>query len=149
MPSQEGILKEEMESIKRDIIALYESSGKKVSGEFLEGLEVSQNGSSTTLKGYTYLAGRAAGRMPPIQKIEAWVNAKGISAVGKASTSLAWAIAKKIAAEGTSPENHLAIYDKIITPQRIDSIIEKVVAFNVGLFTTELQVELKKLTVNK
>ena len=149
MYNQNEIILKEFESIKEDIIALYEASGKKVSGEFLEGLNISQNGYTTSLEGYTYLAGRSSGRMPPVAKIEAWVNARGIESIGKSSTSIAWAIAKKIAAEGTEEENHLAIYDKIITPERIDSIIKKVEVFNVNYFTTELQIELKKLTKNK
>lgn len=149
MRNSQDIIKEEFEAIKRDVIALYEASGKKVSGEFLEGLEITQNGYRTTLEGYTYLAGRASGKMPPIQKIEAWVQAKGLSAVGKTQTALAWAIAKKIAAQGTAAENHLAVYDKVITPERIQSIIDKVSDFNVGLFTTEIRIEMNKLTINK
>lgn len=146
--TQEEIIKEEFDAIIDDVVALYNASGKRTSGEFEEGLEVVQTSSTTTLMGYPYLAGRAAGKMPPVQKIKKWVETKGITPLKGNTTSLAWAIAKKIAAEGTEAQYHLKVYEKVITPERIDDIIKKVAVFNVNMFTTELQVELKKLQNN-
>lgn len=145
------IIKEELEAIKAEIIAVYNASGKKVSGEFEQGLEIKYAPNQATLSGYVYLAGRKSGKMPPIQAIEKWLIQKGITPIEtkmKIST-LAYLIARKIAREGTKKENHLAIYDQIVTPERIDSILEKLNAINVTAFTNEVTVMIEKLVTNK
>ena len=149
MSNSQEIIKSEIDSLIEDILEVYEQSGKKTSGQFGEGLEAvySNNGYNVALFGYGYLMGRKAGKMPPVQAIKEWVINKGISDSVNAS-GLAWAIAKKIAKEGTNKENHLPIYDKVITPQRIDEIIEKVSQFNVSLFVDDITIELQKLTKN-
>lgn len=145
------IIQQEMESLKADIIAVYEASGKKVSGEFAKGLEVNYSPDSARLTGYVYLAGRKAGKFPPIEAIEKWIIAKGISPIEKNMkiSTLAFLIARKIARNGTKKENHLAIYDQVITPQRIDEIFEKINKINVERFTNEVTIMIKKLTENK
>lgn len=45
-------------------------------------------------------AGRGPGKMPPVEPIRAWVEAKGIAS-GKEAERAAWAIAKTIAKFGT------------------------------------------------
>ncbi|MFI8379623.1 hypothetical protein [Leeuwenhoekiella sp. NPDC079379] len=148
------IMKAEIEAIKADIIKAYEQSGKKVSGEFLEGLQINYNTSTNVLKaeinGYGYLAGRASGKMPPVQNIKDWVINKGIFQIESdaQATGIAWAIAKKIAKEGTNNQYHLKIYEKIITPARIDNIIKKLEQFNVQFFVGEVTNELKLLVKN-
>jgi hypothetical protein len=145
------IIKEEMELLKLDIIAVYNASGKRTTGEFEKGLELVYAPDSAKLFGYVYLAGRKAGKQPPIQAIEKWLNAKGIKpleAKMKVST-LAYLIARKIAKEGTNAENHLAIYNQVITPERIQEIFEKINQINVAAFTNEVTIMIKKLTVNK
>jgi hypothetical protein len=145
------IIQQEMELLKADIIAVYNASGKKVSGEFEKGLELSYGPDSAKLTGYVYLAGRKAGKQPPIQAIENWLIAKGIKPIEdnmKIST-LAFLIARKIAKEGTKKENHLAIYDQVITPQRIQEIFEKINQINVIAFTNEITILIQKLVENK
>lgn len=140
-----------MELLKADIITVYNASGKKVSGEFEKGLEVAYAPDSAKLSGYVYLAGRKAGKQPPIQAIENWLKAKGIKPIEdnmKIST-LAFLIARKIAKEGTKKENHLAIYDQVITPQRIQEIFEKINQINVAAFTNEITIMIQKLVENK
>ena len=148
MLNQEEVIRAEFDAIVRDIKAIYNASGKRVSGQFEKELEITQNGTTTALMGVPYLAGRSSGKMPPVDTLKKWVEAKGITPLKGTTTSLAWAIAKKIAKEGTSKEYHLKVYEQVITPERIDSIIQKVAVFNVNLFTTELKVELKKLQNN-
>lgn len=149
--SNDEILKEEMESLKADIITAYNASNKKVSGEFERGLEITYSPNQATLSGYVYLAGRAAGKRPPIQPILDWINAKGIKPIEdkmKAST-LAFLIARKIGEQGTRKENHLMIYDQVITPERIDSILEKINQVNVTVFIDEVTTMITKLVSNK
>lgn len=149
--NNDEVLKEEMESLKADIITYYNASGKRVSGEFESGLEIKYSNNSATLSGYVYLAGRAAGKQPPIQAIEKWLRLKGINPIEskmKIST-LAFLIARKIAKEGTKKENHLKIYDAIITPERIDSILERLNKINVTAFTNEVTVMINKLVTDK
>lgn len=47
--------------------------------------------------------GRRSGKMPPVDMISAWVYKKFHMADWKAATSMAWAIAKRIAKQGTQP----------------------------------------------
>lgn len=146
MSETDFILKEEMESLVADITAAYEASGKKVSGEFEDGLKVTYRPNQATLEGYGYLAGRAAGKQPPVDKILRWVEQRGIQPLVGTQTGLAWAIAKKIAREGTNKENHLKIYEQVVTPERIQSIIDKVVKINIQTFVNNVTAEMQLLT---
>ena len=149
--NSDEVLQEEIEAIKADIIAVYNASGKRTSGEFESGLETSYSPNKATLSGYVYLAGRAAGKMPPIQAIEKWLIAKGITPIETKMkiSSLAYLIARNIAKEGTKKENHLQIYDEVITPERIDSILERLNQVNVTAFANEVTVMITKLVQNK
>jgi hypothetical protein len=145
------IIKEELEAIKADIIALYNASGKRTTGEFENGLEIKYQPNAATLSGYVYLAGRAAGKQPPIQAIEKWLIAKGITPIESKMkiSSLAYLIARKIAKEGTKKENHLQIYNQIITPERIEKILERLNKVNVTAFANEVIIIITKLVNNK
>lgn len=144
------ILVQEMELIKADILQVYNASGKKVSGEFERGLEIEYGADTAKLKGYEYLAGRRAGKQPPIQAIEKWLNAKGITPIESSMTvsTLAYLIARKIAKEGTKKESQLLIYKQVVTPERIDSIIQKITQINVTTFIWELNEMLSSLDQN-
>lgn len=144
--TSKDILQEEMEKVVADIIEVYENSGKKVSGEFEEQLEIKTNGVKTELWGVQYLAGRPAGKMPPVAAIEKWVIDKGIASMGLQSSGLAWAIAKKIAAEGTTDESHLPIYERVLTPQRMDEIIQKVSEFHAEQFVIDITLRIKAIS---
>lgn len=144
------IIKSEIEAILADVIALYNSSGKRTSGRFEDGLKATYGDNKATIEGYTYLAGRRAGKMPPVASIKEWIIKKGIKPVEESVTinSLAWAIAKTIAKTGTKKVNHLKIYEQVITPERINLIINKVSEFNVNLFVQELTASLTLLQKN-
>jgi len=144
------IIKQEIEAILDDIRLLYNNSGKRTSGQFEQGLKATYSDNRAILEGHFYLAGRRAGKMPPIENIKQWITQKGIQPIKDniTVTSLAWAIAKKIAKDGTNKEYHLKVYEKIITPRRIEEVINKVSEFNVNLFVNELTTSLKILTKN-
>lgn len=141
------ILEQEMESLKADIIAVYEASNKKVSGEFINGLQTSYSTNKATLSGYVYLAGRIAGKQPPSEAIEKWLVQKGISPIEKnmSISTLAFLIARKIGKSGTKKENHLKIYEQVITPQRIDEILARINTINVQRFADEIKIMIEKI----
>lgn len=145
--TNDEIIREEIEDILREIREVYENSGKKVSGEFEKNLEAVYEPNKGTIRGVVYMAGRKAGKMPPVQSILEWVKARGIKPIesNMTVTSLAWAIAKQISKEGTRPENHLTIYEQVITPQRINKIIDRVAELNVNRIVTEIRLELEIL----
>ncbi|OXA85200.1 hypothetical protein [Flavobacterium hibernum] len=145
------ILIEEMEAIKADILAVYNASGKRTSGEFENGLELKYEPNKATLFGYEYLAGRRAGKMPPIEAIEKWLEQKGIKPIESTMkiSTLAYLIARKIAKEGTRKESQLQIYKQVITPQRIQDIMTKISQINVQLFVWELNQMLGSLEENQ
>ena len=136
----DALLKEEMEQLRLDILAVYNASGKRTSGEFEKGLETLYQPNKAFLFGYEYLGGRRPGKQPPIKAIEDWIKAKGIKPIeDKMSiSSLAYLIARKIANEGTKKENNLAIYSKVITPERIDSILSKIDKLNANAFIQDV-----------
>ena len=148
------ILKREMDLLLADIRREYENSGKKVSGKFADGLEVdysmSQGKHTATLSGYVYLAGRAAGKRPPHAPILEWVKRKGIFSFRneREASGIAYAIAKKIGEEGTNKAYHLKIYEKVLTPQRIQQIIDKISKINIIEFVEAIQAELRIITKN-
>ncbi|WP_431137466.1 hypothetical protein [Psychroserpens mesophilus] len=150
MDNQNDIIKKEIEGILDDIKALYNKSGKRASGKFETLLEAKYGVNKAEIFGATYLAGRSSGKMPPIQEIKKWIESKGIKSVKDkiSSTGLAWAIAKKIAKNGTNKANQLKVYEQVITPERIDSIIKKVSEFNVNLFVNEIETSLELLEKN-
>jgi hypothetical protein len=142
------IVEEEFNKLIDDITAAYEQSGKKVSGEFETGLKVTSIGSSWILEGFGYLAGRIAGLAPPIADILRWVQARGLRPIIESQTQsqLAYAIATKIGQEGTNSQYHLKIYEQVVTPMRIQEILDRVVQLNVTAFVDAVSVELKLLT---
>lgn len=145
------IIKEEFEAIKADIIALYNAGGKRTTGEFESGLEIIYRSDGATLMGYVYLAGRIAGKQPPTKAIEDWLNAKGIKPIEEKMkiSTLAYLIARKIGQMGTNPANHQYVYDEVITPERIQRILDKITKINVTAFVNEVTVMIEKLVENK
>lgn len=145
------ILIEEMEAVKADILAVYNASDKRTSGEFEQGLELKYEPNKASLLGYEYLAGRRAGKMPPIEAIEKWLIQKGIKPIESAMkiSTLAYLIARKISREGTKKESQLQIYKQVITPERIQNIMTKISQINVQLFVWELNEMLGSLEQNQ
>lgn len=151
------VIQEEIGLILEDIIQVYESSGRRASGQFAEGLEAIYEPNKATIRGYVYLAGRGktkkkgkAGEPTLREAIEKWIKVKGISSINNniSQSSLAYLIARKIHQEGTRREEWLRIYEQVITPQRIDSIIDRVSELNVNRIITEINAQLEILAKN-
>ena len=145
MTSTEKILFDEFTSIKEDIISLYDNRGRRASGDFANEMEVEVDGLTVRLLGAAHseyvVEGRGPGKFPPIDRIEKWIEDKGIAATIEGEitvSSLAFLIARKIAREGTEvwKEGGDDLISSVITPQRIQSIIDKVSLFNVSEFTS-------------
>ena len=146
------ILYDELDTLKRDLIAKYKELNMRASGQWENALRVevapiNGGGLRGIISGadYTYYMqhGRKAGKMPPIQVIEQWILARGIRPIQEKmnTNALAWAIAKKIARDGTKrmqAGGNPAFIDAIITPERVQHIIEKVGYNYVSTFTSEI-----------
>lgn len=146
------ILYDELDTLKRDLIAKYKELNMRASGQWENALRVEVSpinggGLRGIISGadYTYYMqhGRKAGKIPPIQVIEQWILARGIRPIQEKmnTNALAWAIAKKIARDGTKrmqAGGAPAFIDAIITPERVQHIIEKVGYNYVATFTSEI-----------
>ena len=94
------------------------------------------SGKITAAKHYPVLeTGRRPGKMPPVESIKEWVEAKGFSfpmvtSTGKKiknSTGLSWAIAIKISKEGSAlfkAGGHSGVISDVLTDQRLDNFVE-------------------------
>ena len=87
------------------LIPRFNELGMNASGEWLASLEIEVGNDEGKIRGRDYseqlAKGRRPGKFPPIRQIERWVNAK-LGYSGTEATSIAWAISKKIAKEGTT-----------------------------------------------
>lgn len=155
--TDDEIIKEEIDAILVDLKDAYEKSGRKASGEFAKGLEAVYEPNKGTIKGYTYLAGRGAtkkkgkaGEPTLTERILDWIKTRGIRPREEKMTlrSLAYVIAKKIHESGTDRGKWFNIYEKVITPKRINSIIDKIGRLNVNRIITEINAELEILAKN-
>lgn len=135
MATIEDILKKEFDSIIVDLKAKHIQLGMKASGKWVEGLENVSSGTTGKVIGedYTYqlVNGRKEGKFPPVEAIKQWIIDKGIvnKIKGEISvSSLAFLIARKIAREGTKyyQQGGTDLVDSVVTPERIQSIINKV-----------------------
>lgn len=118
-----------LENVRAEIIDDQQTKGIRASGQSARSLKTKTREISGTIKGtltgaayFTFQEqGRRPGKMPPVQSIRDWIEAKGIQSDNP--ESLAWAIAKKIAKEGSD------IYQNkrpaLATQQIIEIEIEK------------------------
>lgn len=155
--TNDEIIKEEIDAILVDIIKVYNESGRRASGEFEKGLEAVYEHNKGTIKGFVYLAGRGKTKKkgksgePTLQeRILEWLKIKGIRPIKKKMKlrSLAYLIARKIHEKGTKRSEWLKIYEEVITPERIDSIISRISELNVNKMITTITAELEVLAKN-
>lgn len=84
------------------------------------------------------LRGRGPGKMPPLNKIVDWCNAKGVP------RSRAWIIAKNISEAGSRLHQDLkamgvdSIINLIVTPERIDTFVKSISAIYVARIKSEI-----------
>lgn len=151
--SNEQILKEEFNLIRVDLIREYEAKGMRASGQFARELTVETSPLSATLRGMDYSEQLEFGREPTkgpnrggptlIEKIKVWIEDKGIKPLEKklSISSLAYLIARKIHRDGWKRSRHggVELLSKVITPERIQRIINRVSEFNVSSISSEIK----------
>lgn len=142
----EEILKIEFDKLRADIIARYDALKLRASSQFEKDLQNKTTGLTGLLVGSHYteqlVNGRPPGKYPPIDIIKEWIEVKPIQIIGEriSVSSLAFLIARKIAREGTEifKKGGSDLISSVITPERVQSIIDKVTRFNVQQFSTEV-----------
>lgn len=151
------IIKEEVSAILSDILTAYEESGRKASGQFAEGLQAIYEPNKATIRGFVYLAGRGktkkkgkAGEPTVQEQILKWLKTRGIRPIEKKMNlkTLAYLIERKIHEEGTNSSDWLKVYEQVITPERIESIIDRISELNVNRIVTEIKASLEILAKN-
>ena len=144
--TSEEILRVEFDSLREDILARHTALKQKASGQFERELENKTSGLTGLLVGSHYteqlVNGRGPGKFPPIKMIESWIRIKPIRIIGEriSVSSLAFLIARKIAREGTEifKAGGTDLISSVITPERVQSIIDKVTRLNINSFTSEV-----------
>jgi len=136
------LLAAEFELLKTEVIAKYEASGMAASGNWADSVVIQKLPNGFNLVADGYINGRGPGKPPPSEAIEAWIRQKGIAAKlekGMIIQTLAYLIARKIAREGWKPKpENQNIVDSLVTPQRIQQILDKVGAVYITDFTTQI-----------
>lgn len=138
------ILSREFDMLIDDLIAKHRELGMPASNQWIETLENRSERLSGQVWGQDYteqlVNGREPGKFPPIKMIEKWIYDKGITPDNITVSSLAFLIARKIAKEGTEyfKQGGTDLVDAVITPQRIQSIIDKVSEFHINSFLSEV-----------
>lgn len=140
-----GIIKEEFLLIVEDLIKKHDELGMRSSGNWAKSLEVDATEFTGVILGEAYTqqlaTGRKPGKFPPIKSIEEWIKSKPIRFETEMKISqLAFLIARKIAREGTKyfQQGGTELIESVITPERIQGIIDKVAEFAISEFETEL-----------
>lgn len=141
------ILKEEMELIRLELTQKHIDLGMKASGDWVNTIEaVTERLSGRIIaKQYTeqLVDGRKPGKFPPRSAIEKWIVDKGIQSIDQSISisSLAFLIARKIAREGTEyfKQGGTDLVSAVITPERIQKIIDRVSTFQINSFTSEVK----------
>lgn len=159
MEEQKEILARELALLVEELRGKYEELNLKASGQWGETLKAQTAQEIAFLKGritgknYTYYMqhGRASGAMPPIKAIEQWITNKGIPVENIKISSLAFLIARKIAKEGTRRYQNNGtppFIDAVITPERIQQIIDKVGASLAYQIKSHILLELNQIHQN-
>lgn len=155
--TNDEIIKEEIDAILVDLVAAYEASGRKASGQFAEGLEAVYEPNKGTIRGFVYLAGRGKtkkkgkpGDPTLVESILAWLKTRGIKPIEASMklSSLAYVIARKIHLQGTDRSKWFNIYEEVITASRIQQIIDRISVINTNRIITEITIELETLAKN-
>lgn len=145
------ILTEEFNQLRQDIVDAYYKKGMFASGEFERQAEVIVDDFSAKIIGVRYTEqleyGRnPSSRFPPRDAIEKWINDKGVfaSAIEEIGiSSLAFLIQRKIATLGYDRKDHggVDLINEIVTPERIQSIIDKCTGAALTEFVSSLNLK--------
>lgn len=152
MSSTAQILSAEFEAFRNELIERYDELGMRASGQWAEslGVALTENGAELLQESYgdQLEFGRKPGKQPPSEVIEQWLRDKGIAARLQKDisiSSLAFLIARKIAREGWNRSEHggTQLISSVVTPERIQSIIDKIGESQLNEFTTKISEYLK------
>ena len=120
------IIQDFLETMKLELIAYMDSENRNATGQSKASIQVVNiTGSTGQLIGAEWIAfvfkGRGPGKMPPIDKIIDWCNARGIP------RNVAWVIARNISEIGTKLwREKRNIFNEIITDEKINTFIESI-----------------------
>ena len=154
--STKQIFQEEFDLLVEDLKAKHIELGMKASGDWLDSVEVVVTDESAKIiaNDYTYylVNGRKAGKFPPLDALRKWVVDKGIvSRTAKQSkiNSIAYLIARKIAQNGTKyhQQGGTELVDSVITPQRMQDIIDKIGAELTLTFVSKIEKQFQQILV--
>lgn len=127
------ILQREGIDIVRTIQSKLSSTGANATGKTSRSLELEATDTRLKIEGaksFLFVeVGRGAGKRPPIAPLKEWAIAKGLARDSKQATSIAFAVATKIASSGTttvSRNNPRDIYQSVITDEKVESIYDQI-----------------------
>lgn len=146
------ILEAEFEQLRLDLIAAYDAKGMRASGKFAEELETDVSEYTAILRGPKHTEQLEYGRRPgPIsyegmENIKEWIIRKNVfnAAIEEIGlSSLAFLIARKIRNFGWKREGFggVDLVSEVVTPERIQKIIDKVGKVAVTKFVSELNLK--------
>lgn len=119
----ETIIRDFLETMKDELIAYMDSNDRNATGQSRASIQViNVTGSTGQLVGAEWInyvfKGRAPGKMPPLDKIIDWCNARGIP------RGVAWVIARNIAESGTKLwQQRRNIFLEVITDEKINTFV--------------------------
>jgi hypothetical protein len=142
MSSPTELLATEFELLRADIISAYRARGQAVSGNWADTVEVEATPNGYSITAADYINGRGPGKPPPSKAIEEWLQQKGIATrleKNMTISSLAFLIARKIGREGWKPKaGTVDIVDSVVTPERIQQMLNNVGAVYLDNFTNTI-----------
>lgn len=152
MKKAESTFQKEVAKLTQELKDKHEALGMKASGDWLESVEDKTKGLAGSIWALHYTEyledGREAGGWPPVDKIVQWIKDKPIVPKDDISiSSLAYLIGRKIAAEGWDRKDYggVDLVSQVITPARIQKILDKVSDFQIATFSSEIKSFYKKL----
>lgn len=134
----ETIIRDFLQTMADGLIAYMDAEDRNASGASKASIKVvNVTGSTGQLVGAEYIQyvfkGRGPGRMPPVNKIADWCNARGIP------RSYAWIIARNIAEAGTKLwQSKRNIFDEIISEEKVDAFVKSIAEIYVARLKTEI-----------
>ncbi|WP_257657709.1 hypothetical protein [Parapedobacter lycopersici] len=132
------------------LIERHRELGMEATGEWISSLEARAGHNSGEIWGAHYteqlVFGRGPGNRPPIAPLERWAKAKfGVS--GKEATSMAFAVANKIASEGTTwhQKGGSDLLEVFEDPKVVETFFYQIGAYLTMTVADELTRSLKEL----
>lgn len=147
MSSIQDILSAEFELLRGELISRYDELSMRASGNWANELaiEVTESGATILEPEYSNQLeyGRSPGKQPPSEAIQQWLIDKGIAARLEneiSISSLAFLIARKIGKQGWNRDKYggTQLVSSVVTPQRIQLIINKIADAELSNFTNNL-----------